>query len=325
LPEKSADIKRILKLVIGTLVIAGLVFFIVRIVVRDWGEVRRYEWSLDLPMLFGSIAVGCIATFLNSKVTQNIFKAFGGNIPFSRFAFLMQFANFGRYIPGKVAQIAGLLVFMKREGVPRVSTLGAMAVFQVLLIITAGVLGILLAGQEAFSRFTLNIPSWVFALIGLLGIIATIPPILKALANKALTLMKRDPIGYEISFKDWAVAFLSLALGWILYGLSFAMMTASITELELSSFPFVGGAFILAFTIGWMVFISPGGLGVREGVLLLILTAVFPSGVAGLVATAGRIWILTVEAASLGIAAIVFKTIGCKAVSSFSSSCSSEK
>lgn len=302
---------------IAVAVIGAAVYFVVRTVVRDWAVISEYEWSLKWWLLLASIAIGCAASFVNAKVMQRIMKAFGARVPFSRFGFLFMAANFGRYVPGKVAQIAGLLVFMKREGVPRTVTFASMVVYQGLLILVAGIVGISLVGPEIITKAAPGISIWVVFAAAIVGIVLTIPSIMERIVNLGLGLLKRERIVYDLSIRDWAVAFIALVIGWILFGIAFAVMNASITGLEIAQFPYACGAFVLAFMIGWLVLIAPGGLGVREGILLLILAAIYPSGIAGLIATVARVWIFIIEAVSLGIAALIFKFCNKDSVSEF--------
>ena len=51
-----------------------------------------------------------------------------------------------------------------------------------------------------------------------------------------------------------------------------------------------------------MTLITPGGLGVREGILSLLLTACLPPATATLVALLSRFWIIGVEIILAGVA-----------------------
>ena len=51
-----------------------------------------------------------------------------------------------------------------------------------------------------------------------------------------------------------------------------------------------------------MSFMTPGGLGIREGVLSLFLTPCLPTGTATLVALLSRVWVIITEIILAGIA-----------------------
>ena len=51
-----------------------------------------------------------------------------------------------------------------------------------------------------------------------------------------------------------------------------------------------------------MTLITPGGLGVREGILSLLLTSCLPPATATLVALLSRLWVICIEIILAGVA-----------------------
>jgi uncharacterized membrane protein YbhN (UPF0104 family) len=51
------------------------------------------------------------------------------------------------------------------------------------------------------------------------------------------------------------------------------------------------GAYSISWILGFLVLISPGGLGVREGLLAFFLKFAIPTPIATLMALISRIWI----------------------------------
>ena len=60
--------------------------------------------------------------------------------------------------------------------------------------------------------------------------------------------------------------------------------------------------------LGFIVLIAPGGLGVREGSILLFLKDLFPIGIASLIALTSRIWITIHELLNFLIFGLIFLT-----------------
>jgi uncharacterized membrane protein YbhN (UPF0104 family) len=54
--------------------------------------------------------------------------------------------------------------------------------------------------------------------------------------------------------------------------------------------PFVMGAFTLSWAVGLLVVFAPGGIGVREAMLVVLMEQVMPTGAAVALATLGRVW-----------------------------------
>jgi len=101
----------------------------------------------------------------------------------------------------------------------------------------------------------------------------------------------------------WLVA--GYAAYWVVTGLAFAALVASLYPLAAGDVPLVVAAYAAAYAAGFLALLTPAGLGVREGVLVIALTPVLPAGPALVVALVSRVWMMLVELAGAGIAHLV--------------------
>ena len=92
----------------------------------------------------------------------------------------------------------------------------------------------------------------------------------------------------------------SLALGAFRH--RFFLFIKSLAPVSASQLLLVTGTYAVAWSIGILSVITPGGLGVREGILSLLLTSVLPPATATLIALLSRLWTITAELAMTGIA-----------------------
>jgi hypothetical protein len=92
------------------------------------------------------------------------------------------------------------------------------------------------------------------------------------------------------------------ALYWAVTGLAFAALVASLYPLAPGDVPVVVAAFAAAYAAGFLALLTPAGLGVREGVLVVALAPVLPAGPALVVALLSRVWMMLVELAGAAIA-----------------------
>lgn len=87
-----------------------------------------------------------------------------------------------------------------------------------------------------------------------------------------------------------AVTLGSLALAWLLSGASlFWLLRAVHAPFSAADFPVLISAFSFAWVAGFVVILSPGGIGVREAVLIAVLTALLPAPYPALAALLSRI------------------------------------
>jgi hypothetical protein len=84
----------------------------------------------------------------------------------------------------------------------------------------------------------------------------------------------------------------------------------AIQPLPLATWPTLAGAFVASFVLGLLVVFTPGGLGVREGMLMVVLgslaLAYLPTessrGVAVVLSLGSRVWMVLAEVLAFGLA-----------------------
>jgi hypothetical protein len=101
----------------------------------------------------------------------------------------------------------------------------------------------------------------------------------------------------------WLVA--GYALYWAVTGLAFAALVAALHPLDAGDVPLVMAAYAAAYAAGFLALLTPAGLGVREGVLVVALAPVLPAGPALVVALVSRVWMMLVELAGAAVAHLV--------------------
>ena len=211
-------------------------------------------------------------------------------------------SNLARYVPGNVWSYVGAVELARREGVARRTTLAVMALTQVLSVGVA-----LLAGLPVLlaERARLGRP----ALLG--AVVVAAGAALAALFRRQLLGLARrrlpgfDPAGLTPSAGTVAWLVAGYAVYWAVTGLAFAALVASLYPLAPADVPVVVAAYAAAYAAGFLALLTPAGLGVREGVLVVALAPVLPAGPALVVALLSRVWMMLVELAGAGVAHLV--------------------
>jgi hypothetical protein len=97
-----------------------------------------------------------------------------------------------------------------------------------------------------------------------------------------------------------------MLLGWIAYGLSFWLLAHGLLPDVQAPLVTTVGIFVLGYILGTLAVFVPGGLGVRELVLISLLTPVLGSGGAVALSVGSRVLLTITEAgAALGTVALV--------------------
>jgi len=259
--------------------------------------------ALDLDVLsLPSIIVALILIML-AYVNRFVFwtvltMAFGlrsGTIRAARAFFL---SLLGRYIPGK----AGLFLFRLRaySGGTR-GRVGASLLTEYLATSLAAcflvVFGTLFIPVESIL-LTRVLPAAMAILLSLL----LRPGFLKRFLNRLLAFLGKQPLA-EI---PPAPVLVKVTLGYILTGLlhgaGFFMLLRASGQAGWEMYPVVTGAYYMAGLIGMFAFFAPGGLGVREGIVFLILPHFADMGPVLLSVAVMRLLTITAELLLTGMA-----------------------
>jgi hypothetical protein len=199
-------------------------------------------------------------------------------------------SNLGKYVPGKVWAVLGMVYFLKREGYAAATAIASTGLHQAYTIVAGGLFVSALLGAEIWGRLSL-----VPVLVGIgLSMIVVYPPVFSYMLNRGLKLLKREPLPYTLSFGRSLVLLFAYVLAWVLYGTSFWCMLKGI-GLENPPFWSMVAAFGAAYLLGFLALFAPGGLGVREGVLLVLVSPHVPAGLAAAIAVAARVWMTLIE------------------------------
>ncbi len=222
---------------------------------------------------------------------------------------LFQLSELGKYLPGKVGQFVGIATLCSSLDIARgkaiASTLLQLA-FQCVLGILIGV-PVLLSpeAREFWQNILINLLHNSFRSIIFFAAIIGLGTIILVLLRKRLSSQKghlQQIMRTIFSFKKLfrlVVIYISL---WACVGIGFFLFVKSIYPIQMVQLPIILGIYPFAWSIGFLSLITPGGLGVREGILSLFLTAFLPSATATLIALLSRLWIINTEVILAAIA-----------------------
>ena len=271
-----------------------MTWFVVDRVGLDWTEFQQLDpaaWQPHPIMLAASCALLLLAMFMNAALWARVVRDLGGaHIPLKQAIPLFMIANLGRYVPGKVWQIAGLAALARARGVRPITATGAALLGQGLSVLAATAIGLgaLLTGPE-------SVRPWGLAAAGVLALVVlfiAIPTSFRAGARLWFRLARTEapPRLDSVHGLQWLALY---ALNWVVLALSFWVLVASFGV----SAPIVpvSSAFAAAYVVGYLFIPAPAGVGIRESFLIVFLTPHVGVGSAGALAIIARIWTTAVE------------------------------
>jgi glycosyltransferase 2 family protein len=265
----------------------------------------RSEWAdlLKLPdtlhpnwwMVLGSTGWVAASYIVLIETWRQIVVAWGGQLSWPAAARIWFISNLGRYVPGKVWQIGAMGALAQEAGVSSVAAVGSALVVN-LVNLLAGVLVVVVAGSRLLVGYgtALYVALVLFCLL-VLGSPWLLPPLAR-LANRVTGRNIPIPAIPPLAI-IFAVAGCSLA--WNLYGIAFHDLTVAIFGGAAGRPSYYTAVFTLSYLAGYLTLFAPGGIGVRESMLVTLLAAAgLETGAqATALAIASRRWLTVVEAA----------------------------
>lgn len=267
------------------------------VVVITWGIVRALAPELarvsledfsryppSIPMLLASTLLLLAFYVMHAWLWRGMTAELGGRRPKFRTALHIYFiSGLGRYIPGKLWQVAGMALLAQRAGISAVAATAASIIAQ-FAFMTTGLL-----------YLALMLPAWGGALPAVIALAALLLVVVTYRGRHwvALHIKRLQPAAYMLDRLTAAHAlkwWLGYALSWIILGAAFVLFASSFVTLDLAAQRHVAGSVAAAYLGGLLAFFSIAGLGVREAVMGSLLVSVMSPPAALVVAVASRVW-----------------------------------
>ncbi|MDE0556197.1 MAG: YbhN family protein [Candidatus Poribacteria bacterium] len=217
---------------------------------------------------------------------------------------LFHLSNVTRYLPGRVWGVVRMLALSKQFGLSRTIvgvSLPLHAGFQTLL---AGVIVVPMLFSPSFYQSIHFFLSWHPFNQAILPIVCGIVciiiffffPQLRASVKSVFTQVRQtvQQGGYALRRCCLSLSVWHLLL-WVCQGFAFFLFINGLFPIEFSQLYPISGAYTLAWLIGFLSIVPPGGLGVREAVLTLLLSNYMPTTQATLCVLLYRVWTISAE------------------------------
>jgi hypothetical protein len=275
------------------LVILGLAG---RSLLRNWHqlEAQPLAWRIDpVRLLLAALIVWSMYALLVTA-WRVMLTAWGERLDGWTAGRIWTVSNLGKYLPGKVWAIAGMALMARQAGVSPGAATGSAVILQAVSIGSGAVVAAL-TGAAALERARPGATGalWLIAAAAVAGIaLLCWPPVLRRLlrlaapesAAQAAPPLPAVLYGVLANVTAWAgygVALWLLARG-LLPGAGLGLRAAI-------------AVFTASYLAGFLALIAPGGLGVREGLFILMLQGTLGIGAATALALASRVLLTITE------------------------------
>jgi hypothetical protein len=259
-------------------------------------ELERWPIVFSLLLLF----LGFLLAVWNWKY---LLRLNGYDLSVSQCIYSVGMSIFAKYIPGKIWSSLGRASLVAQFGIPLQQAILISVHLQILFIssgLILGFIGLALSGKYGLA----NLGMYSMAVV--LSVVIILPRFRRLLYKTMGKLFKGDiePIALGV-YPLLKIMFLFL-VQWSFWSLGFYFLSRALVQGEIPVLS-TSFAFPLSVCLGILSLISPGGIGVREGVLVGAL------GIMGLslsdsthISLVARIWFLIGEV-SIFLKAVIVK------------------
>ncbi|MBA3317752.1 MAG: flippase-like domain-containing protein [Gemmatimonadales bacterium] len=282
---------RVLQWLIG----AAIIGFAVRSLARNWGELRAQplEWSIEPGWILLSAVVVWLMYALLIAAWRRMLTAWGRGLDLWSAAHIWTVSSLGKYLPGKVWAVAGMAVMAQRAGIGAGPATGSAVILQLLAIGTgAAVVG--LTGWGALRAAYPGAGSGlvVLLLISAVGMALLLwPPVV----SRVLRVIAPDTTPVTPPAAAVAFGIVANAVAWVGYGVALWLLARGLLPSAGLGLLTATAVFTASYLAGFLALFAPGGIGVREGVFILMLQGPIGIGAATALAIASRLLLTLTE------------------------------
>ncbi|HYW51489.1 MAG TPA: lysylphosphatidylglycerol synthase domain-containing protein [Gemmatimonadaceae bacterium] len=289
-----------LRTAVRVTILLVIAYVVVRVLQRSWDEIRttaaglQPSWS-GIALASACVAAGYAILIGAWRLLLARWRSPLGVIDAARIWFV---SSLGKYVPGKIWSIGAMAVLAKEAGASPVAATGS-SIIMMLVNIAAGFAVVALAGAgELLSAHpVLRIAAWSTIVATAFGLLYG-PRLLTWAVRTGSRLLKRPmPDMPVLSRGLLLLIFGANVAAWIAYGVAFGIFWSALLGhgggISLAAL----AVYTASYLMGFLVLVAPGGVGVRETVLVGLLSSLKLATPADavLLATTSRIWLTVLE------------------------------
>ena len=239
---------------------------------RNTGQILQYDFQFNWYLLLASSFAAITAFLFNFYIWTKLAESFGlkAKLLVAGKAFFL--SQLGKYVPGKVGLLLVRLDAYKGFSKKKVAVATGIEYIASLASACLIVLVALAFSPEQIPAYV----RWITTVCAIFFILALYPPFMKKIVNWGLKLIKREQLEEFPSYRILLQFVGAYMLVGLLHGLGLYLLINSLSPVNFDHYLTITGTYYAAGLIGIAAVFAPSGIGVREGVLFLILPAFIP-------------------------------------------------
>ncbi len=284
-----------MKRVLHALIVPISLLCMALLIIDQWRRIADLGWSIDPQLLVLSLIGLLVLFFLDAFGWHLILRSLDQQIAAKQSIRIWILSSLTRYLPGGFWPYVSRASLASEHGVGIATSSISLYIETLLLIASSLAVGFpALMGAAGIAVHPALVLIVILACGTLLhpkviSLLCLIPGrIGEAVATVHLPRLRRI-IGLYIYY----------VLFWLIFAVVFVCFVYAIHPIPVSYWTHVGSTISLAFAIGFVLIFFPGGIGVREATLYVLLQPLLPHTACLLISIGSRLWVMLGEGFSL--------------------------
>ncbi len=246
---------------------AALVLAVV-VLARQWPGVSESLALVGWGPPLVALVVSVLAVGASFAAWRRTLAALGSATPARQGWLVFTWSQLGKYLPGSIWPAVAQMELGRDLHVPRSRSAAAYALNVLITLSLGAALGLVSLPTVVAD---LPVSPWLLAPVVALAV-ALHPRLLNPVVDWALKVLRRPGLDRPIRTRDVGVIGLWSLVAWFGYGIGVYVLALPLVDGSGLSPLFVVCGYALAWVCGFLVVFAPAGLGVREAVLVAVLT-----------------------------------------------------
>lgn len=275
-------------------------FFIGKTFAPQLSQVAKEITTVNVFLLGIGILFFIAYYILRSYIWYRLLHALGYNkLALRESLYLWATSQIKRYIPGNVWSFLGVTMLFSEKKVKKSDIAHALVIEAQLVLLSSVALSLFALPFVVKEFFSLGewegllIRGSTLLVIGGIVLYFCMPFLLQKTHHPLLRKIKH--FFPKTSYQNVVLLLAGMGLSLLCFGLGYYFALSSVVFLDPEHLLFFIGYFVLSLLLGYLSFITPSGLGVREGLITLGLAKYIPLSLAGFAALFGRIVLVISE------------------------------
>jgi glycosyltransferase 2 family protein len=230
-----------------------------------WDQVSR----LSVPVVLLAFLLCLCGLFGSLMVWREILADLGSRLSIPEAARIMFIGQLGKYVPGSIWPVLAQSELGADCGIPRsrsaVSVLVSYAVMSTSGIVVA-IVTLPFATAASIAQYF-----WILFLLPVAAVLLS-PPVLNRLLRLVLRVSRQPVMDQNVSYRGLARTMLWALFGWSANGLMVYVLMRQLAGHPQGLLLVSVGAYSLSWSVGFLAVFAPAGAGVREAVMVAILS-----------------------------------------------------